>query len=221
MGEAFEIIGNIRGTSRPNYPEGNYQKLQLNAAGDLAVAQALPERAELARLGNSWGAQILDANAFTLLITIPTTLADLALQNCESAGGKSYLIDRVWIKCKTSTASAGTVEILAQCVPPGTAAVAHAATSMIYSLSCKPNYGGKAQIAIASTAVGALANKWFPLAIANLSYTTTIAAAGSQECYGRYVIPPGGTFALTAQESVSGGAAIVGVEWHEVQLQLG
>jgi hypothetical protein len=144
----------------------------------------------------------------------------LSLQNGEATGGKAYLIDRVWVKCKTSTASAGSVTILAQIVAPGTALVADSANKNVYSLSGRPSYTGKAQIALASTATGALADKWFPLGKVDLAYTTNIAAYGEALCYGKYIIPPGGNLSLTAQESVSGGTAILGVEWHEVLLRL-
>jgi len=188
------------------------------------VIQGLPERAQLvAAGGQSYGAQINAANAFTMLITIPTTRAELALQNGEVGGGKSYIIDRVWCKAVTSMASAESGVILAQCIAPGTALVADSANKTIYSLSCKPKYGGKAQFAVASTSVGALTDAWDHLHTINsaINATTNIAALFSAECYGRYIIPPQGTFAMNFQESVSGGTGIIGVEWHEVQLTLG
>ena len=153
---------------------------------------------------------------------MPTTLANFALQNGESAGGKSYIIDRVWVKDVTTTAAANYITILAQVIPPGTTLVTDSANKTVYSLSGKPNYGGKAQIAIASTAVGAVADKWTILGSAGSQPTSTsIAAAYEAFVYGRYVIPPGGTFAVNAQEAVSGGTLIAGVEWHEVFTPLG
>jgi len=196
--------------------------LLMNSRGDLLVAQSLPERAELVRMGNSWGAQIKEANAWTALITVPTTLANLALQNVESAGGKSYIIDRIWLKAVTSLAAANYLTLLAQVVKPGTAAVADSGNKTLYSLSGKSSYGGKAQIAVASSSVGAIQDQWEPVgATFSLPTSTTIAATMEALVYGRYVIPPGGNFLVNAQEAVSGGTLIAGIEWHEVQLALG
>jgi hypothetical protein len=222
MAITMTFQANVRKTAPEVYGSGAFP-VDQNNRGDLCFAQALPERAELVRLGNSYGAQIKEGNAFTALITIPTTLAELALQNGESAGGKSYVIDRVWVKDVTTTAAANYVTILGQVVVPGTALVADSANKTIQSLSGKPNYGGKAQLAVHSSSVGALQDKWFTLGAAGISQptSTSIAAAYEALCYGRYVIPPGGTFALNAQEAVSGGTCILGVEWHEVQLDLG
>ncbi len=201
-----------------NTPTGGEQQGVFNNRGDLLVANSLTERAELVRLGNSWGACIKDANQFTLLITIPTTLADLSLQNGEASNGKSYIIERVWITAKTSLAAANYLTIMAQLVPSGTALVADSANKLVWSLSGRASYTGKAQIALASTATGCIADRWFRLGGLSLPTSTTIGAAYDVPCFGRYVVPPGASFNLTAQEAVSGGAATLGIEWHEVQL---
>lgn len=218
-----QLIQRFRGGSAGAYLPGQIGEFVGNSRGDQSVAQGLPERAELVRMGRSWSGQLKDANQFTLLITIPTTLADFALQNGEPLGGASYIIDRVWVKCKTSTAAANYLTILGQIIPRGTALVADSANKLVQSLSGKvATYNGLAQIAVASTAVGAIADKWMPLGNqCSLPTSTSIAAFTEAQVYGRYVIPPQATFAVTAQEAVSGGAAIIGVEWHEVQLDLG
>jgi|SRR5579859_2464812 len=195
--------------------------LLFNSRGDVLAAQSLPERSELVRLGNSWGAQIKEANAWTALITVPTTLANFSLQNGESAGGKSYLIDRVWLKAVTSLAAANYLTLLVQVVTAGTALVADSANKTRYSLSGKSAYGGKSQIAIASTATGCVQDQWECVGGMSLPTSTTIAAAYDVFVYGRYVIPPQASFNINAQEAVSGGTLICGVEWHEVQLALG
>jgi len=217
-----QIAALVRQASRAVFNSPGVQYPQVNLGGDLAVAQGLPERAELVRMGNSWSAQIKEANAFTLLITIPSTLAELALQNGEATGGKSYVIDRFWCKTVTSTAAANYLTMLAQVTPPGTAIVADSANKVVSSLSGKAAYTGKAQLAVHSVLTGALADKWVAAGNNNnLTSAANIAAMVEAYCYGRYIIPPGGVFNLNAQEAVSGGTAILGVEWHEVQLDLG
>ena len=166
--------------------------------------------------------QLKEANAWTALITVPSTLANLALQNGEAAGGKSYIIDRIWVKAVTTLAAGQLPGDPGPGDPGGDGMVADSANKTIYSLSGKPNYGGKAQIAVASTAVGAVADKWSVVgALGSLPTSTWIAAAFEALVYGRYIIPPGHTFALNAQEAVSGGTLIAGVEWHECILDLG
>lgn len=218
-----KLLGLVRRGIIPDYSEGEPgNPLALNNRGEGLFNQVLPERAELVRLGNSWGAQIPAASAWTALITIPTTLSNLALQNGESAGGKSYIIDRFWVKNVTTTAAANYVTPLAQVVPPGQATlVADNAAVLRYSLNGRSvNYAGKAQIVMASTATGCLLDKWMHFLSSPQPTSTSIAACTEVLCYGRYIVPPQGSFNINAQEAVSGGTLIAGVEWHEVQLPL-
>lgn len=220
--ETTELRGRTRGTSLPAYSEGDDRIPAINPRGELLTSLVLPERAELVRLGASWGAQVPAASAWTALITIPSTLSNLALQNGEASGGKSYVIDRFWVKNVTTTAAANYVTPLAQLVPSGTTLVADNAAVLRYSLSGRSlNYSGRAQLVMASTATGCLADKWMHFPSSSQPTSTSIAACTEVLCYGRYIVPPGGSFNLNAQEAVSGGTLIAGVEWHEVQLGLG
>lgn len=214
-----QLYANVRQAARRAFASGATQGGDLNVGGDFLVAQGLPERAELVRLGGSYSAQLKEGNAFTVLITIPTTLAGFSLQNGEAAGGKSYIIDRCWAKCVTSTAAANYLALLGQLVTPGTALVADSANKTITGMSGQSAYGGKAQIAIASVVTGCLGDKWQVLAGSSTPTSTSIAAAvDTGILYGRFVVPPLGSFNLSLQEAVSGGTAIYGFDWHEVQL---
>ena len=217
------IYGNVRQGTRRSYTSGGNQLIDMNLGGEALMNQCLPERSELVRLGYSFSAQMPAASAWTLLITIPTTLANLSLQNGEASNGKSYIIDRFWIKAVTSMASACSLCPLSQLVPPGTALVADDATVLRMSLSGKTGPAARtlAQIVMASTATGCLTDKWNHHASAQQGATTNIATLIEVQCYGRYIVPPKGSFNINAQESVSGGTAIAGVEWHEAQLDLG
>jgi hypothetical protein len=212
-------LGDVRRTSVPTYSSGD-SKAQVNPRGDWLVAQSLPERAELVRLGGSYSAQIPAASAFTLLITIPTTRAELALQNSAAAGSNVFLvIERFWVKAVTSMAAAAALTPLSQVVVAGTALVADNAAVLRNSLSGKSlTYGGYGTLCIASTATGCLTDKWNHHQSVIVAPTTNIAACVEVNCYGKYLIPPQGNFSMNAQESVSGGTAIIGVEWHEAVL---
>jgi len=223
MSVPSQVFGLVRQGARRAYASGGVQTADLNQGGDLLFSQGLPERAELARLGKSWSVQLKEANAFTALITVPSTLAELSLQNGESVnGGASYIIDRIWAKCVTSLAAANYLTLLAQLVAPGTALVADSANKTFTSLSGKSGYAGKAQVAVHSVLTGCLADKWQCIGPAgSLPTATTIAAMLEAHVYGRYVVPPGGSFNVNAQEAVSGGTLIVGVDYHECVLDLG
>jgi hypothetical protein len=212
------LVAKVLGRSRPNYGDGSFTPY-MNPRGDLSVALGLPERTELVRMGKSFSAQIPAASAFTLLITIPTTRAELALQNAAPADSNIVLvIERFWVKAVTSMASAGDLTPLSQVVIPGTTLVADNAAVLRTSLSGKPNYDGYGTLCIASTATGCVTDKWNHHQGRSVPQTTNIAAAVEVNCFGKYLIPPGGNFSMNAQESVSGGTAIIGVEWHEALL---
>ena len=215
---SLALNANVRRTAANAYGSGT-SLADINPRGDLMAALALPERSELVRLGNSYAAQVPAASAWTALITIPTTLANLSLQNGSSqSSGIYYLIDRFWIKAVTSTASAGVVTPLAQLVAPGTALVADNAAVLRWSLNGKTTTGTGAQLVMASTATGCVVDKWMHFSSAIQSMTTNIASCMEVLCYGRYLVPPQGSFNINAQESVSGGTLLAGVEWHEVVL---
>lgn len=214
-----EIFADVRRTSPAAYPSGS-SKPQINPRGDTIFAEGLPERTELVRLGGSWSAQIPAASAFNLLITIPTTRAEIALQNSATeATGICLVIERFWVKAVTSMASACALTPLSQVVVPGTTLVADNAAVLRNSLSGKSlTYSGVGTLCIASTATGCLTDKWNHHQSAIIAPTTNIAATIEVNCFGKYIIPPGGNFSMNAQESVSGGTAIIGCEWHEAVL---
>ncbi len=225
MPASFSILQYIRGALRRPYSgSATPQNCDQNSGGDLLVSQGLPERTELVRMGNSFSCQIPLTSAFTAVITIPTTLSELALQNGEAVGGKSYIIERFWLKNTTTTASLGVVCPLSQVVPPGTAQVADDVTVLRMSLSGKtgPAARTNAKICMHSILTGCLLDKWNHHTSLEHRATTNIGHVVEVNCLGKYIIPPLGSFNINAQFSVVGAAvAIGGIEWHEVQLDAG
>lgn len=211
----------VRQGSRRAYTSGGVQTLDLNSGGEALFAQGLPERAELTRLGRGFSAQIPAASAWTLLITIPTTRSELAVQNPNSTASKTcFIIDRFWVKAVTSMASACALTPLSQLVISGTAMVADNAAVLRTNLSGSSRTSS-AYIVMASVITGCLTDKWNHHGSAIITPTTNIAATIEVPCYGRYIVPPGGSFNISAQESVSGGTAIAGVEYFECEMDLG
>ena len=197
-------------------------QLVTNGRGDLLVAQSLPPKAELVRLGGSWSARIATGSAFTYVAAWPTTRAELVLYNGEVAGGKSYIIDSAWLYNLTSMAAAQHIVMLAQLVPVVATVPTDDTAQLINSLSGKTAYSGRAKRAVANTAAGQTTNLWDIISTSHPSaMTTNLGAAIYTELFGKYIVPPGGVFALNAVAGTAVGTAIIGVTWHEVQLTLG
>ena len=223
MTETFNVIGDIRGTTRAAFPEGEYEKLQLNAAGDVLLAQALPNRAELVRLGNTWSMRTAAASAYNYVATLPvTTLAVAMLYNGEPAGGKCYVIDNMWVTTIVSTTALTSISLLAQLVPAATmVAPTHSlTTTIITSCSGKANYGGYAKRAV--NVATAFADLWEVVGVGTGAATANIGAGYYADLYGGWIVPPGAGFGMNVMTgTVQNAAGIIGCTWHEVQLALG
>lgn len=211
----------VRRSTVPDYNEAQQCLPGGNSRGESLFAQALPERSELVRQGKSWAAAIPTGSAFTYVAGWPTTRAELVLYNGEAANGLTYVLDRVWMANITSMAAAQFASILYQCSPVnhGIAAATDNTAILKWSLSGKQNvYNGNAKLAVANTAF-ALTNLWTTIgAPINAAMTTNLGATCEANVFGRFLIPPGacGCFAGLAGTAV--GTAIIGVEWHEVQM---
>jgi hypothetical protein len=205
----------------PDYSEGDQRAAGINNRGESLMSQALPERSELVRQGNSWGAQIPTGSAFTFVNAWPTTRAELVLWNGEPAGGLAYLIDRVWMANITSEGAAQPSSILAQLAPAALAVAAPTDNAAVLrqSLSGRvKTYTGNARLMVANTAF-ALTNLWFSLGSGDMSpMTTNLGATCDKDVYGRYIVYPGAAFCLAGLAGTAAGTAILGVEWHEVKL---
>lgn len=219
-------LGTVRVTDIFNSPAGLAQSLVVNNRGDLSVNQALPERAELVRMGRSYAAQIATANAFTYVAGFPTTRAELVVYNNASSGGVSLLIDHVWMYGVTSMGAAQPITLVGQLTAAGAVAAPTDGTTTIVqtSLSGKTvglTRAGVALFALANTAF-AVANHWQVLGTSLVpAPTTNLGASVEAFCYGRYIVPPGASFCLAGIAGTAAGTAIIGVEYHEVQLALG
>jgi hypothetical protein len=217
------VYGSARATADGyNGTQGSEIQQQYNNRGDLIVAQALPQRSELVRLGGTWVARIATASAFTYVAAWPTTRAELVLYNGEAAGGKSYIIQSAWMYGITSMAAAQPATLIGQLVPVAGTVPTDDTAQLISSRSGKMAYNGRAKRAVANTSAGQAANLWEVLATSLApSMTTNLGAAIYADLMGAYIVPPGGVFALAGIAGTAAGTAIIGVCWSEVQLALG
>ena len=186
-----------------------------------AARSGPPRACGAGALGQLLGAAIPTGSAFTFVAAWPTTRAELVLNNGEPVGGKTYLIDRVWMVNITSMAAAQPVALLGQVVPAALAVALATDNAAIlrWSLSgYKKTYPGNARLALANTAF-ALTNLWTTLGQGVVpSPTTNLGVSLEAFVQGRYQVPPGAAFCLAGLAGTAAGTAILGVEWHEVQL---
>ncbi len=218
-----KIAGRVRGLFAGNYPDNREdEQFHLNNRGDWLVAQALPERTEIVRMGDTW--QVATAsNAPTATLTAwPTTVAGLGIWNGEPQGGKCYIIDSIAateIIVDQTQSNCTALFVLNNKTPVATPTQIGAQT--IRSMSGR-TYGGRCVIAL--TANNVTDDGWFP---AGNSVAPAPAVAGSGwkqtdiPINGLYIVPPGGMFSVQGVKIANLAAQMIyTIRWHEVQLIL-
>ena len=83
------IEGFVRGSN------GLYVPVNLNENGDLITAAGMPEGAELTRQGARWAT--MSTGAVAGLVVRPTTVAAFEIWNGNAVGGKSLVVDRLFL----------------------------------------------------------------------------------------------------------------------------
>lgn len=223
----YSFIGTrhrVRGqASAPAYADLAEELPGMNARGEVLISQAMPERAELVRMGAAFGAAVPTGSAFTFVAAWPTTRAELVLWNGEAAGGKTYVIDRVWIANITSQAAAQHYSLLAQVAPASLNIAAPTDNTAVIRhnlLAKSAAFNSNARYMLANTAF-ALTNQWFTIGNSVVSpMTTNLGGSMEVNVFGRYLIPPGGAFCLAGLAGTAAGTAICGIEHYEIQLTL-
>lgn len=210
---ADALVADVRGSARDEYNPGTDSGLQISKGGELLVAQGLPSKLELARLGLTWSVQIATGSAFTNVANMPTTRAELALYNGELAGGKSYVIDQISFLSLTSVTAASAATIIWQVGAPAaltddTAQLINSPRGMVYN--------GRAKRAVAVTTM--VANKWTVAATGPTGAAASIGLAAVAEVRGGIIIPPGFTLGVNAVLGTATGTSLMGITWHEVEL---
>jgi hypothetical protein len=187
-----------------------------NEQNDLLVAQNLPPYAELARIGAGW--QVMDTSATAAVVVRPSTVAGLTLWNGEAAGGKTYVIDRVFAFNLVSTDAIADWSVWGCVHPVGMAAPTADITAIKNMNGYHSSYGGKA---IVDTAATVLDNGWFPLdsvgsKVGNPGGVTP-GTAIAIPIEGRLEIPPTAGFSINIVASLVTWTFTHGFSWYEVQ----
>lgn len=210
---ADPTYGVVLGTTEPDYNTLSTSQTTLNRRGDTRVASSLPSKTELVRMGNSWATAIPTGSAFTNVAGMPTTRAELALYNGDSA--KSYVIDSVWFLSLTSVTAAAGVTLIYQVGYP---AVLTDNTAVLISSPLGRTYAGKAKRALAVTTM--VANYWTALAATPAGAAASIGLGVVADVNGGIILPPGATLGLNAVVGTATGTSLIGVSWHEVLLHI-
>jgi hypothetical protein len=210
----------VRGISQANITgDGGALSCLVNNRGDLLVAQSLPERAEIVRLGSTFS--VLDGTGVVDLTGVPTTLASLSFWNGEPDGGRSYIVDRVFANVSTSAGAASAHTLF--CMLNKNPVAAPSGVSETYSTHNGRPYPGAIVIARGATVTN---DGWFPCpnmsAVAGAAAaTTTIGLTVDAQLNGAIIIPPRYQFNLAMQGVNATEAAKFGMTWEEVQLTTG
>lgn len=220
--EVPELI--VRGNVPVVLDPGNMRQMEILQNGDLPFSPNLPPRALMMSAGRSWGATIANANAFTTVAAYPTTLSALQIYNGEPQGtGRTYIIDRIWFLATATQAAAESITLLAQNVPKSPKiTVPTDGTTTVLRRNLAGNritYRGQAILTLAATSM--IADQWTVVGQGgvNTANTANIGQSAAADCC--YLVPPGGLFGVNAIVSTAAAtSAIMGIEWHEVQLPL-
>lgn len=212
----FVCNANVRVSAPESYGSGQ-NPANINRRGDAMVAQALPLKTELTRLGEGWSIRTPLANAFQPVAAMPTTLANIVLYNGNST--KSLIIDTVWATTQTSIAAATSFTLLAQISAAGLVAAPTDNTAVLVSSRSGKTYGGSARKAIANTAF-AVADRWTVIGTSEGHPSTAIGAGVFADVYGGWIVPPGATFCVNLVASTAGGTMIQGIDFYEALLDL-
>lgn len=211
------ILGRVRGLSPNNSPENREdEQFHITPTGEQLIAEGLPERAEIVRLGDSW--QVM-SNAFAPLIAVPTTAGALTLWNGEPGNGKVYIIDSVAItKVIIDVTINGIFTLWMQCIKSPMAAPIDVGFAKV-SLSGKTNYGGRARSVATSVT---LANNWINYGNTPVGATAIAGSAWLQLDYSPHnkcIIVPGAACTIHVSENNTlAGEFRATMRWHEIQL---
>ena len=205
MADTAQIHAVHRGGATDGVPNG----IQMNTQREVFVAQGLPPYTEMARRG---GFSVMNTTALAALVVRPSTVANLTLFNNEAAGGKSYVIDRLFAFNLVSTAAQARHGLWACVHKP--MAKPTADITAIASSSGK-NYGG---LAVVDTGATVADDGWFPWGPWGDVEPTGVLPGGilTVNVEGRLIVPPGCGISTQVVSSVVGNTYTTGFSWYEV-----
>jgi hypothetical protein len=209
-----ELQANVRTSSAAGYSSG-MNSVAMNRRGDVSVAQGLPPKTELARLGNTWTCQIATGSAFTNVANMPTTRAELAFYNGYT-DGTCLIVDSIWGLSLTSVTAASGFTLIYQIATP--AALTNDTAQLINSPLGK-TYSGSVLRAVAVTTM--TANKWAVVGNGPTGAAASIGAGAYADVNGGIIVRPGYTIGLNWVVGTATGTSLIGMCWTEAVLDIG
>ena len=209
-------LGNLRSLVVPTLTnEGQPAPLYVDPRGAVMVSQDLPERSAIARLG---GTVIMRTDEVACVTAIPTTTAAHTLWNGESAGGKSYVIDRLTWQCTTSAAAASAFALVAVVnKAAATSAPSTADTQAQTVYTTGKGYAGKAKPSHTVTVVD---DVWFPVGNSSTpsALTGTVGVSIDVDLRGMIVLAPGYVMGVSCVAANTTAKGKLSFWFHEVQI---
>lgn len=215
-----KALARVRGLFAGAYPENHEnEQIHVTPRGELIIADGLPAKTDLVRLGNTW--QVMNTTGQDPATALPTTGALLALWNGEPTSGMTYVIDTIAISEQVIDTTQQNMLSIVGCLSLAPVTAPTDATAMtIRSLSGRA-YGGRARKLQGGTPV--TDNGWYRYGSSNC--TSQVAVAGSTwrttevDMRGMILVPPGAMFAIHGVKLAASTAQLFGViRWHEIQL---
>ena len=199
---------------------GEEKAVAVSNAGDLYAIQAAAPYAELTRLGGGYSA--IATAAVVGLVVRPSTVAQFTVWNGEDAGGKSYVIDRLFTHNLVSTGALSFYGIWACLHPAGMTNPGEdiAASATNVTGNSGKAYTGNAIVGVGETIVD---NGWYPWTTSTPVTTATVLPGShlTANVEGRLIVPPQGGLSLTVVCSLASTVTFTtGCSWYEVQLDL-
>jgi len=225
---AAKIFGKIRGIDADCSLgiDCEEEQIELTGQAEQVYAQGSAPYQEITRQGRTYWCNTGSAPVASV-IAIPTTAAGFSIFNNEPDGGKSYIIDQVWMlitaQANASIPQAALVGCLGQ-VREAAPADLKAATVIQKTTNAGTKLDSRARInlAVALPATTGFAGNWFPIGTNSNACVTTL--PGWQkvvDLQGMYIVAPGRYFALHCVSSVVAVTCNWGITWTEKYLCLG
>ena len=202
---------------------GEEVNLRTTEQGSMLTAQYLPYGTALTAKGDCW--QVMTTSAVACIVVRPDVqdTTHLTLWNGEAAGGKSYIIERVFAHALVSDNAMGFFHIWLCVHPVGMTAPAAQITAFANNRGIA-NYGGNA---IAEEDATVVDDGWFPYggvtgkACENEPTGILPGSIVCSEINGRIIIPPTAGISLITVASHADTTCVVGFHWYEEIIDLG
>lgn len=221
----LQTLVRARSDCQADIATGDDAYLVTNSRGDLLVARALPDLAELVRMRQSYVVSLDQAGtAVAPLVALPTTAAGagtMSILNGEQDNGKIYILDSLFCHVVVAAAAATPLTLagmltigkfsnatapVSDLTPRGTAGQAYKGSAVV-------------DLAYAGTLVD---DGWQPFGTSAQAIAASIGMTYEVPINGLIVIPPGHFFTMgVIANTVTTITVKFGMRWHEVQLPIG